>query len=596
MHRKGNHQGSHRSHKASSETFTSWLRNYDLSINHEKFRNIFSVTESVPSLSGSRTTDATWSTISSNSSVRDTVTDNIGNERVQSPKGSGESIHCMHHLPRDTQHRDSTRGCDHHKTHENYKSQENHIRRENHRCHEHQRIHDNPRCQERHNRDYLRVTTHTSSNVTMERRGGLTWIKGPNGMLVPYIENTWLKQMITTLVADPKALSKFLKTLRTSLKEAVLFLYSEGIKPYLGDVANQMKRSIADNFWSASEVAFVSLHCRDTVDLKIELRVKGEMGWVVYLHEDPPGFLGFVDTHSTVDPYSNYHWRALNKFAVDIMTSANAPSREGGRYAFAERLREKVYAFRSMRLGEVVHLVQLAIYSGVFVYAQRILLPVTACEKTAEEMFPRMKKVRHPICSSLDEVRRIISLLVDNRKHGLVLAQMKQQFMMQFNKELNPIMFGFRKLQNLLLSDCFNHQYQLFVPIDSPHRTHIQHRKYPIPIGCRAFQQSKIRFDPDKFWSPIDEWYDEPCDVLTTLPENIRSALEDVLDSDDENNKPLHHHLSISEGSVIDDISTDVTGSNCTSGRGMTYRNAVVGLGAPTTHALDEDQSRSRSI
>lgn len=183
-------------------------------------------------------------------------------------------------------------------------------------------------------RDSFRIPGYGSSNLVMERRGGLTWIKNPNGVLVPYIENTWLKHMITTLLPDTEALMKFLKTLQTCLEEAVLFLYKEGIKPYLGDVANQMKRSIVDNFWSASEVAFVSLHCREMVDLKIELRVKGEMGWVVYMREEPPGFLGFVDTHSTVDCYSKYHWRALNQFAVDIMTYENAPNKKGTPYTY----------------------------------------------------------------------------------------------------------------------------------------------------------------------------------------------------------------------------------------------------------------------
>ncbi|ORM42113.1 Uncharacterize protein [Babesia sp. Xinjiang] len=577
MYKKGDQQGSYRTSKSSSDSFSFLLRNNDFTSANERRRASLPAPDSLEVFNASRTGEDITNVAAENHRGRHLGRDTLNTSGNHSNYGSGEPRQSMRNTIRDNQSRDSTRGNDY------------------------QRWQD---------RECLRITNSSSSHVTMERRGGLTWIKSPNGLLVPCIENTWLKHMITTLLGDSKALSKFFKTLQQCLEEAVLFLYREGIKPYLGDVANQMKRSIADNFWSASEVAFVSLHCRDTVDLKIELRVKGEMGWVVYLRNDPPGFLGFVDTHSTVDTYSNYHWRALNKFAVEIMTSDNAPVRSdseehenplafaGGRYAFAERLRERVYAFRSMRLGEVVHLVQLAIYSGVFVYAQRILLPVTACEKTAEEMFPRVKRVRHPICSSLEEVRRIVSLLVDHRKNGLVLAQLKQQFMMQFNKELNPITFGFRKLQNLLLSDYFNRQYQLFVPIDSPHRTHIQHRKYTIPVGCRPFQQSKIHFDADKFWSPLDEWYDEPCDALNDLPANILAALEDVLDGDEGYAcKRVHHYSSLTdECSIDDDTSTDAPASNCVSGRGMTYRNAVVGIGAPSASTFEEDPYRSKSI
>lgn len=390
------------------------------------------------------------------------------------------------------------------------------------------------RCTEGRNLSRLINAVKCEETLT-ERKGGLTWIRTGDDSQLPYIENTWLKHMIRILQSDKQALVSFFRNLEKCLYDAVVFLYNEGIKPYLGDVANQMKRSIADNFWSAAEVAYVSLHCRDVVELRIELRVKGEMGWVVYLLKDPPNFKGFVDTHSTVDVYSPYHWRALNRFAVELMSvssSENSPAFSGGRYAFAERLKEKVEAFKNMRLGEVVHLVQLAIYSGVFVYAQRILLPVAACEKTAEELFPKPKKIRHPICSSMDEVLRIVSLLVDNRRNGLVLAQLKQQFMLQYNRELNPLSFGFRKLQNLLLSDAFSAYYNLFVPIDSPHRTHIQHKKYPIPPGCRIFKQSKLAFDPTKFSSPLDDWYDEPPTNFSvdSFPSNLKYTLSVVLD------------------------------------------------------------------
>ncbi|GBE62743.1 hypothetical protein, conserved [Babesia ovata] len=554
MYKGGNRRASFETQKVSDDEFTAYLRNYEIMLANAKCTR---TAPNIGALSLNRTCLAELSAISTqNHRSRNTRKRSFGNDEAQC-HGTEDPLQWLLGIPLDGAHSDSPPGSDY------------------------QRWQD---------RDNARTPCYSGSHMVMERRGGLTWIKSPNGVLVPHIENTWLKQMITMLLPDEQALSKFLKNLQTCLEEAVLFLYNEGIKPYLGDVANQMKRSIADNFWSASEVAFVSLHCKETIEMKIEQRVKGEMGWVVYLRQVPPSFLGFVDTHSTVDPYSNYHWRALNKFAVDMMTanksttntddqgSDNTLAFTGGRYAFAERLREKVHAFQSMRLGEVVHLVQLAIYSGVFVYAQRILLPVTACEKTAEEMFPRVKKVRHPICSSLEEVRHIVSLLVDNRKNGLVLAQLKQQFMMQFNKELNPLSFGYRKLQNLLLSDNFNRQYQLFVPVDSPHRTHIQNRKYSIPAGCRAFKQSKLSFDIEKFWSPTEEWYDEPsCEALTELPVNIRSALEEVLDGeeDDLNNDYANYALPLADCLKDDDTSTGTLDSNCSTGRGTTSSNAV---------------------
>lgn len=407
-----------------------------------------------------------------------------------------------------------------------------------------------------------------------ERRGGITWIKSGTGILIPCIENTWLKHMLVNFLPDREVAQNFIVMLQESLEEAVKFLYDEGIKPYLGDVANQMKRIIPDNFWSASEVAFISLLCKDKIHLRSELRVKGEMGWVLYLDETPSGFEGFVDTHSPEDKFSYYHWRALNKFVVKIMTADEAAKRKeetglsgsqgftGGRYAFAERLRNEVKLFKDMRLGEVVHLVQLAIYSGVFVYSQRVLLPVSACEKSAEEMFPGVTKPKQPVCGTLEDVERIIATLVDNRKNGLVLAQLKQQFMLQFNKELDPNTFGFRKLQDLLLSSYFAEKYRLFVPLDSPHRTHIQNVQYPLPLGCRLFEKAKLEFDQKKFSTSICEWHDEPTPDITleSLPDSLQSMLLDILDSDDEKESAELMLLRAKKGEIIslDDISTDI--------------------------------------
>ncbi|GIX62006.1 uncharacterized protein BcabD6B2_14410 [Babesia caballi] len=570
MSKRVGNQGSQKPANPTTNVLNAWSRKREFTTANAKAAKSTSGDQSLRSTTRSRATEDTAASIESISRIQEAVDNGT---KVFTP--SWNDVHDLPHLLRNSMREMALQ--------------------EPSRTIEKQRSHD---------RGYVNFTGYSGSRAVTERRGGLTWIRYPNGVLVPYIENTWLKQMLTTLLPDPDALSKFMKHLQGCLEEAVLFLYNEGIKPYLGDVANQMKRSVSDNFWSACEVAFVSLQCSDLVQLKLELRVKGEMGWVVYLLQEPPGFRGFVDTHSTVDTYSNYHWRALNKFAVEMLTAKNAPLKTGdqateaalgftgGRYAFAERLREEVHAFQSMRLGEVVHMVQLAIYSGIFVYAQRILLPVAACTKTAEEMFPRVKKVRHPVCLSLDEVRQIVSLLVDGRKTGLVLAQLKQQFMMQFNKELNPVVFGYRKLQNLLLSEHFSHEYQLFVPIDSPHRTHILHRKYTMPHGCRLFQQSKLEFDPSKFWSSLDEWFDEPSDDLTEaeMPIQVRSAIEDVLRSDSDDDEAFSSKLATRSADRIaadDEENTDVPPSTCISERSMTSSDVLTGQGALHLGGLD---------
>ncbi|KJP88940.1 hypothetical protein AK88_01434 [Plasmodium fragile] len=473
-------------------------------------------------------------------------------------------------------------------------------------------------------------------------------------IIEPTIENTWLKKVLLIIKKEELDLDAFFFKLKYYFYKSVLFLYQEGIKSYLGDVANQMKIYINYNFWSASEVAFILRQLTNLCSIQIEVRVKGEIGCVIYLNNEPKGFQGFVDSHNLNDTFTKKDWILLHRFAIKMMqykkegsedqgrseppspallatateqmneveeeqgkerhsesgnirsndtcappcedendanlsdellsrgdgdrdrdrnsSSLNVDSpfgedklvsggymellspasvtlaaalsktiREeevkeepteaitnvgsissgnpaqgrsedgsecifcspttkklksymfnGGRYAFAAKLKHEIKHFKSKRLGDIIHLVQLAIHKGIFVYSQRILLPVSACEKSAEDLYPKIKNFNYELCETLGEVMRIISLLVDHKPNGLVLAQLKQQFILQFKKELNSLHFGYKKLQNLLLAEPFSKHYKLYIPNCNMHRTHIQHKKYRIPDNCRIFQKESI--------------------------------------------------------------------------------------------------------
>ncbi|VEV54465.1 conserved Plasmodium protein, unknown function [Plasmodium vinckei vinckei] len=426
-------------------------------------------------------------------------------------------------------------------------------------------------------------------------------------IIEPLIENTWLKRVLLIIKKESLDLDAFVFKLKYYFYKSVIFLYQEGIKAYLGDVANQMKIYIKYNFWSASEIAYILLQLTKICNLKIEVRIKGEIGCVIYLNEEPPNFKGFIDSHTLNNIFTKRDWMLLNEFAIQMMRyqsseesneNCNCPSNKnmnsqngiseilcleelekdlesvfspdlnqlicdenskenddtskpilqfkenpetdakptststsgndqvgnnstyiatadkndcvetsrcifcsssnkkmksymfnGGRYAFAAKLKEKINEFKFKRLGDIIHLVQLAIHKGIFVYSQRILLPVSACEKSADELYPKIKSYNYEICKTLKEVMNIISLLVDHRPNGLVLAQLKQQFILQYKKELNSLHFGYKKLQNLLLSDPFNRYYKLYIPNANLHRTHIQHRKFQTPENCKIFKK-----------------------------------------------------------------------------------------------------------
>ncbi|SCN58689.1 conserved Plasmodium protein, unknown function [Plasmodium chabaudi adami] len=445
-------------------------------------------------------------------------------------------------------------------------------------------------------------------------------------IIEPLIENTWLKRVLLIIKKESLDIDAFVFKLKYYFYKSVIFLYQEGIKAYLGDVANQMKIYIKYNFWSASEIAFILLQLTKICNLKIEVRIKGEIGCVIYLNEEPPNFKGFVDSHTLNNIFTKRDWMLLNEFAIQMMRyqsseesneNCNCPSNKnmnsqneiseilcleelekdlesvfspdlnqlicdenskekegtstavlqfkenpetdskptststsgndqlgndsaaiatadknacvetstcifcsssnkkmksymfnGGRYAFAAKLKEKINEFKFKRLGDIIHLVQLAIHKGIFVYSQRILLPVSACEKSADELYPKIKSYNYEICKTINEVMNIISLLVDHRPNGLVLAQLKQQFILQYKKELNSLHFGYKKLQNLLLSDPFNRYYKLYIPNANLHRTHIQHRKYQTPENCKIFKKEPDGHFPHlKFIEDNDFYY-----------------------------------------------------------------------------------------
>ncbi|ANQ09064.1 Uncharacterized protein PCOAH_00036240 [Plasmodium coatneyi] len=518
-------------------------------------------------------------------------------------------------------------------------------------------------------------------------------------VIEPTIENTWLKKVLLIIKKEDLDLDAFFFKLKYYFYKSVLFLYQEGIKSYLGDVANQMKIYVNYNFWSASEVAYILRQLTNLCSIQIEVRVKGEIGCVIYLNEEPKGFQGFVDSHNLNDTFTKKDWILLHRFAIKMMqyrkegnddkgsdpssptlpammeeqgkvrhsengttelgtdgcvvhqedgkndklpdelvdesdvaqkgcssnvdfpfgedksgsdahmellspasvafaaalseaateeeptqvatkvdanvatdVTADAtvnpqPGRSedgsecifcspttkklksymfnGGRYAFAAKLKHEIKHFKSKRLGDIIHLVQLAIHKGIFVYSQRILLPVSACEKSADDLYPKIKNFNYELCDTLGEVMRIISLLVDHKPNGLVLAQLKQQFILQFKKELNSLHFGYKKLQNLLLAEPFSKHYKLYIPNCNMHRTHIQHKKYRIPDNCRIFQKESINvgsflefIDHHEFDSYSAE---EGEDEEEASVDEIATSMSDPLPGGRHTNELLNH-------------------------------------------------------
>ncbi|SCN21606.1 conserved Plasmodium protein, unknown function [Plasmodium berghei] len=525
-------------------------------------------------------------------------------------------------------------------------------------------------------------------------------------IIEPLIENTWLKRVLLIIKKESLDLDAFMFKLKYYFYKSVIFLYQEGIKAYLGDVANQMKIYIKYNFWSASEIAFILLQLTNICNIKIEVRIKGEIGCVIYLNDEPPNFKGFVDSHTLNNIFTKRDWMLLNEFAIQMMRyqsnddsneNCNCPLNKninsqnciseilcieelekdlepvfspdlnqlicdknmkekyntsepilqfkenpetdtqmnpistsnnvevenndqlandstdvittyknnsvetntcifcsssnkkmksymfnGGRYAFAAKLKEKINEFKFKRLGDIIHLVQLAIHKGIFVYSQRILLPISACEKSADELYPKIKSYNYEICKTLNEVMNIISLLVDHRPNGLVLAQLKQQFILQYKKELNSLHFGYKKLQNLLLSDPFNKYYKLYIPNANLHRTHIQHRKYQTPENCKIFKKEVDGlFTHLKFIEDNDFYYHYYSGSLN-FEEEYETELEEIEKEDviktDKNNVDIMDSNNLVDDQIFTNENTNLSKKSLVSKKKKKKKNVNIDL------------------
>ncbi|CEL98155.1 unnamed protein product [Vitrella brassicaformis CCMP3155] len=125
----------------------------------------------------------------------------------------------------------------------------------------------------------------------------------------------------------------------------------------------------------------------------------------VYLRSEhiPCGFRGWVDQKSSVNPYPERVWRQLSDYLCALLrdggcgrgeaTGELAYQFKGGRYGMAMELKKRsLHWTNEWTLGEMCHIVQLAITKGLLAYENNILQPVAVCKGIASavlEVTPR---------------------------------------------------------------------------------------------------------------------------------------------------------------------------------------------------------------
>jgi len=118
----------------------------------------------------------------------------------------------------------------------------------------------------------------------------------------------------------------------------------------------------------------------------------------------------------------------------------------GGRYGMAKKLKASgPQCLRAYSLGQLCHIVQLAISQGILTYDNDLLQPAVTCRAVS----------CHPHLNALNEVKRNLAQLLRQAEDRRVpLSQVKLLFEQKFNQNLSPVIFGHLKLSDFLIEEC----------------------------------------------------------------------------------------------------------------------------------------------
>lgn len=174
-----------------------------------------------------------------------------------------------------------------------------------------------------------------------------------------------------------------------------------------------------------------------------------------------------------------------------------------GRYALAERLRQEIPLFRSMKLAHLIRMVQLASWKKLLTYRDKALVPVAACPIAAKECAQRNSfsapgsEKAATAHAAIEQLLRALGRIVDPEPTGVFLAQLKDLVRWTTYERLDCMILGHTKLQDLLLSEPFNRYYRLYTPEGNEHCTYVQSKRYALPWGAVLHTRCSMLWDPE---------------------------------------------------------------------------------------------------
>jgi hypothetical protein len=159
------------------------------------------------------------------------------------------------------------------------------------------------------------------------------------------------------------------------------------------------------------------------------------------------------------DPFPSEVWTDLAHFFVEWMRSPAAEDPPRGRYSMAKTLQESDSDFAAQyTLGELCHLVQLAIARGLLVHEGNTLKPVAASTEHAKGLLATRSPERvaleraaselHAV-ETWDDLRKAVRQVLRKDTDGFPMAEFHRQ-LAAVRAEVQPRMLGHAKVSTML--------------------------------------------------------------------------------------------------------------------------------------------------
>jgi len=175
-------------------------------------------------------------------------------------------------------------------------------------------------------------------------------------------------------------------------------------------------------------------------------------------------FLGWVDPCSNEDPYPKKMWNGFSVYLQNLVGQIKENANTGGeppftfhrgRYGMAQELySRKLDFFSELTLGEVCHVVELAIQNKLLAYENNMLLPASACCSLTNALFGRPTATsshsNENYIKDFEEFKAILAFLLQAYPDGFNLSTLKTKIRTIFHKRLSETVFHQTKLLDLV--------------------------------------------------------------------------------------------------------------------------------------------------